>query len=173
MFRPADAIETAECWALAIARADGPSVLALTRQGVPTVRGAGDENLAAKGAYLVREPAGTRQATLIATGSEVSIALDAAAVLEADGIGTAVVSMPCQELFDRQGAAYRHQVLGGGLRLAIEAASPYGWSRYVDDEATDVVGLDTFGASAPYQELYRHFGITAEAIAVRVRERLA
>ncbi|MGI9416488.1 MAG: transketolase [Geminicoccaceae bacterium] len=173
VFRPADAIETAECWALSIARADGPSLLALTRQGVPTVRDAGEENRSAKGAYLIKEPSGTRQATLIATGSEVAIALDAAAALAEDGIATAVVSMPCQELFDRQDAAYRQQVLGSGVRLAIEAASPYGWSRYIEDETRDVVGLDGFGASAPYQELYERFGITAAAIAIRVRERLA
>ena len=173
VFRPADAIETAECWALAIARADGPSLLALTRQGVPTVRDAGEENRSAKGAYLVRDPSSPRQATLIATGSEVTIALDAAAMLQAGGIEVAVVSMPCQELFDQQDQAYRRQVLGNRLRLAIEAASPYGWSRYVDDETTDMIGIKEFGASAPYQELYRHYGITAEAIADRVRKRLA
>jgi len=173
VFRPADAIETAECWALGIARADGPSLLALTRQSVPTVRDAGEENRSAKGAYVIKAPSGARQATLIATGSEVAIALDAAAALEADGIGAAVVSMPCQELFDQQDQAYKQHVLGDGLRLAVEAASPYGWSRYVADEENDVVGLDGFGASAPYQELYEEFGITADAIAARVRERLA
>ena len=172
VFRPADAIETAECWALAIARADGPSLLALTRQGLPTMRDAGDDNQSARGAYLLKQPAGSRRATLIATGSEVEIALEAAKTLEAEGIGTAVVSMPCQALFDQQEASYKHAVLGDGLRLAIEAASPYGWSRYVADETTDVIGLGHFGASAPYQELYDKFGITAEAIAARVRSRL-
>jgi len=173
VFRPADAIETAECWALAIARADGPSLLALTRQGVPTMRDASGGNRSARGAYVLKEPVAARQATLIATGSEVAIALDAAAALEADGIGTAVVSMPCQEVFDQQDLSYRQEVLGKDVRLAVEAASSYGWGRYVEDEARDVVGIDEFGASAPYQELYEKFGITADAIAVRVRERLA
>ncbi|MEM8952318.1 MAG: transketolase [Pseudomonadota bacterium] len=172
VFRPADAIETAECWALSIARADGPSLLALTRQGVPTIRDAGDENRSAKGAYLIKKPDSARQATLIATGSEVGIALDAAALLEADGIAVAVVSMPCQELFDEQDENYRRDVLGSAPRLAVEAASPYGWSRYVADERTDVIGIDGFGASAPYQELYETFGITPDAIAKRVREHL-
>jgi len=173
VFRPADAIETAECWALAIARADGPSLLALTRQGLPTIRDAGDDNRSARGAYLMKEPSGSRQATLIATGSEVAIAIEAAELLEAKGIGTAVVSMPCQALFDQEDANYKLSILGDGVRLAIEAASPYGWSRYVADEANDVVGLDRFGASAPYEELYEKFGITADAIAARVQSRLA
>jgi transketolase len=173
VFRPADAIETAECWALAIARADGPSVLALTRQGVPTVRDAGDDNRSARGAYILKESVGVRKATLIATGSEVEIALEAASRLQADGIGTAVVSMPCQELFDQQDEAYKRDVLGDDVRLAVEAASSYGWSRYVADEARDVIGLSDFGASAPYKELYEHFGITADALVARVRERLA
>ncbi|MEM7044844.1 MAG: transketolase C-terminal domain-containing protein, partial [Pseudomonadota bacterium] len=138
-----------------------------------TLRDAGDDNLSAKGAYLVKEAAGTRQATLIATGSEVSIAMDAASLLQTDGIEVAVVSMPCQELFDQQDATYRMSVLGSAPRLAIEAASPYGWSRYVEDEADDVVGVRGFGASAPYKELYERFGITAEAIAAKLRERLA
>ncbi|MEZ5932723.1 MAG: transketolase [Alphaproteobacteria bacterium] len=172
VMRPADAIETAECWALAIARHDGPSVLALTRQGVPTMRDAEGGNLSAKGGYVIKEADGQRRATLIATGSEVSIALDAAKALEADGIATAVVSMPCQELFDQQDVGYRQSVLGEGLRLAIEAASPYGWGRYVGDEERHVIAIHGFGASAPYKELYERFGITAEAIAARVRESL-
>ncbi|MGI9490175.1 MAG: transketolase [Geminicoccaceae bacterium] len=172
VFRPADAIETAECWALSIERADGPSLLALTRQGVPTIRAAGDENRSARGAYLIKEPAGERQATLIATGSEVGIALDAASLLEAEGIAVAVVSMPCQALFDEQDGSYQQEMLGEAPRLAIEAASPYGWSRYVADERTDVVGIDGFGASAPYQELYEKYGITPAAIASKMRERL-
>ncbi len=172
VFRPADAIETAECWALAIGRADGPSLLALTRQGVPTLRDAEGGNRSARGAYVLKEPAGERRVTLIATGSEVSIALEAAQALEADGIGAALVSMPCQALFDRQDEGYRREVLGDGLRLAIEAASAHGWGRYVADEDEDVVGMKDFGASAPYQELYERYGITADAIAERVRARL-
>ena len=171
VFRPADAVETAECWALAIAREDGPSLLSLTRQGLPTICAGVEENRSARGAYILSDADGSREATLIATGSEVEIALLAREKLQADGIGTAVVSMPCQELFDRQDAGYRQSVLGDSPRLAIEAASTYGWSRYVADEA-DVIGMTGFGASGPYQELYEHFGITADAIAERVRQKL-
>ncbi len=171
VFRPADAIETAECWALALARDDGPSLLALTRQGLPTMRDAGDDNRCARGAYVLEEAEGARHVTLLATGSEVEIACAARADLQAEGIGTAVVSMPCHELFDQQDRAYRHSVLGDGLKLAVEAASPYGWTRYVTDEA-DVIGIAGFGASAPYQELYRHFGITPARIVARARQRL-
>jgi len=173
VFRPADAIETAECWALSIARSDGPSLLALTRQGVPTLRNADGENRSGRGAYLIKDTGGERLMTLIATGSEVAIALEAAEMLDKDGLETAVVSMPCQELFDQQERSYRQDVLGTAPRLAIEAASPYGWGRYVADEDTDVIGIAGFGASAPYKELYEKFGITADAIALRVRERLA
>jgi transketolase len=171
VFRPADAIETAECWALALARSDGPSALALTRQNLPTLRAAEAENRCARGAYVLAEAEGGRQVTLLATGSEVEIALDARTRLEAEGIGCAVVSMPCQELFERQGGAYRQEVLGGGLRIAIEAASPFGWTRYVASEE-DVVGMTGFGASAPIEDLYPHFGLTAERVVERVRRRL-
>jgi transketolase len=169
--RPADAIETAECWALAITRADGPSLLALTRQNLPTVRDAGSENRSAKGAYVLQQAGGNRRVTLLATGSEVEIALQARDKLEADGIGTAVVSMPCQELFEQQDEAYRASVLGDGLKLAVEAAAAFGWTRYVASEA-DVIGMPGFGASGPYQELYEHFGITADAIVSRAKVRL-
>ena len=173
VFRPADAIETAECWSLAIERADGPSVIALTRQNLPTVRAAtADRNLAARGAYVLAEAHGPRALTLLATGSEVSLALEARAALQAEGIQAAIVSVPCFELFALQDPAYRAEVLGGAPRLAVEAASPFGWTRYVESEA-DVVGMTTFGASGPYQELYRHFGITADAIAARARDKLA
>ncbi len=172
VFRPADAVETAECWALAIAREDGPSLLSLTRQGLPTVCAGVDENRSERGAYVLKDAEGARKVTLIATGSEIEIALAAREKLQADGIGTAVVSMPCQELFDQQDAAYRQAALGDGARLAIEAASTYGWGRYVADEA-DVVGMTGFGASAPYQQLYEHFGITADAVVERARQRLS
>jgi transketolase len=171
VFRPADAVETAECWALALAREDGPSLLSLTRQNLPTVCAGHAENRSARGAYVLAEAEGARQATLIATGSEVEIALAAREQLKADGIDAAVVSMPCQELFDQQDLGYRQTVLGDELRLAVEAASTYGWSRYVADEA-DVIGMTGFGASGPYQELYQHFGITADAVAKRVKQRL-
>jgi transketolase len=171
VFRPADAIETAECWALALAREAGPSALALTRQNVPTLRAAEPDNLCARGAYILAEAEGAaRRVTLLATGSEVAIALEARDRLQDQGIPAAVVSMPCLELFEEQDEAYRRGVLGHGLRIAIEAASPFGWTRYVASEA-DVIGMTTFGASAPAAELYDHFGITADRVVARVRER--
>lgn len=171
VFRPADAVETAECWALAIAREDGPSLLSLTRQGLPTVCAGSEENRSAKGAYILADAEGQRDVTLIATGSEVEIALAARDDLGAQGIAAAVVSMPCQELFDQQDVVYRSSVLGDAPRVAIEAASTYGWGRYVGDEA-NVIGMRSFGASAPYEELYEHFGITADAIIERVQQQL-
>ncbi|MDH3738087.1 MAG: transketolase [Alphaproteobacteria bacterium] len=173
VFRPADAVETAECWQLAIEAKSTPSVLALTRQGLPTVRTEHtDENLSARGAYVIADADGDRQATILATGSEVEIALAARALLQADGIATAVVTLPCWELFDQQPAAYQAQVLGGsGVRVAVEAAASFGWSRYGVDEA-NVVGMRGFGASAPAAQLYTHFGITPEAVADAVREQL-
>ena len=174
VFRPADAVETAECWLLALENASTPSVLALTRQGVPTVRSEHtDENLCARGAYVLAEADGSgRQATILATGSEVEIALAAREMLQADGISTAVVTMPCWELFDRQPASYRAEVLGDtGIRVAVEAAACFGWSRYGVDESK-VVGMRSFGASAPAGELYAHFGITPQAVADAVRAEL-
>ena len=170
VFRPADAIETAECWLLALQARDTPSVLALTRQGVPTVRTEhSDDNLSARGAYVLAEADGARQATILATGSEVQLALAARAALQADGIATGVVSMPCWELFDQQPDAYRAAVLGNaGVRVAVEAGACFGWARYGVDEA-NVVGMRSFGASAPAADVYTHFGITAEAVADTVR----
>jgi transketolase len=172
VFRPADAVETAECWASALVRTDGPSVLALSRQNLPSVRTTFDEvNRCAHGAYVLAEPDGRRLVTLLATGSEVTIALDARKRLQAYGVGTAVVSMPCFELFDRQDPTYRTEVLGTGLRVALEAGSPFGWTRYVRQE-DDVVGMRSFGASGPAEALYGHFGITAERVVELVRKRL-
>ncbi|GBD45034.1 Transketolase 1 [bacterium HR40] len=173
VLRPADAIETAECWQVALARTDGPCVLALTRQDVPPVRhGSSEDNLCARGGYVLAEAEGPRQATLLATGSEVAIALAARELLAARGIRVAVVSLPCFELFDRQDEAWRRAVLGDAPRFAIEAASPFGWTRYVASEA-DVLGMRRFGESGPYRELYAHFGLTAEALAAHVERRLA
>jgi transketolase len=173
VFRPADAIETMECWQAALENGEGPSVLALTRQSLKPVRTTHvAESLAARGAYLVAEPAGPRQATLLATGSEVGIALEAAALLAARGIAGAVVSMPCFELFERQDPAYRARVLGAAPRVAVEAAVPFGWTRYVARE-DDVVGMTSFGASGPCADLYRHFGITPERVAARVEDVIA
>jgi transketolase len=172
VMRPCDTVETAECWALALKRTNGPTVLALTRQNLPTLRTAHtDDNLAAKGGYVLAEAEGPRRATLIATGSEVSLAMEARAQLQTKGIGAAVVSMPCLELFDRQPDAYRAQVLGQGVRVSIEAGSTYGWVKYVGADGASI-GLDGFGASAPAAALYRHFGITAEAVVAAVVQRL-
>ncbi len=169
VFRPADAVETAECWELALEREDGPSVLALTRQGVPALRTEHvEDNLCGFGAYVMAGAGEARDVTLLATGSEVQIALEARAKLAASGIRAVVVSMPCFELFERQDPAYRSEVLGEAPRVAVEAASPFGWTRYVAREE-DVIGMRSFGASAPYKELYEHFGITAEAVAARAR----
>jgi transketolase len=169
VLRPADAVETAECWELALRRADGPSVLALTRQELPTLRQEHtDENLCARGAYVLAGAEGERDITILATGSEVHLAVAAREELAREGIETAVISMPSWELFDRQDPAYRAFVLGAAPRLAVEAASPFGWTRYVASEA-DVVGMRGFGASGPAKQLYEHFGITAEHIAQRAR----
>jgi transketolase len=173
VFRPADTIETAECWALALASADRPSILALSRQGVPTVRTEHtDENLSAHGGYVLSPSKGERQVTLIATGTEVEIALAAQKRLQEDGIAAAVVSLPCWELFDAQPAHYRDEVLGTeALKIAIEAASTFGWERYVGADGA-VIGMTGFGASAPAPDLYRHFGITADAAVAAVKARL-
>jgi transketolase len=173
VFRPCDAIETAECWQIALQSTDTPSVLALTRQGLaPTRTTHSSENLSAKGGYIAADAEGERKATILATGSEVEIALAARDALQADGIGTAVVSMPCQELFDAQDDAYRFEVLGrGSTRVAVEAAVRLGWDRYIGLNG-GFVGMDSFGASAPAGQLYEHFGITAAAIEAAIRERV-
>jgi transketolase len=172
VFRPADAVETAECWELALRQVDSPSVLSLTRQELPTHRVEHtDENLCARGAYLLTPAEERRDATILATGSEVQQALQARELLAAGGIEAAVVSMPSWELFERQDPAYRAAVLGAAPRVAVEAASPFGWTRYVAGE-DDVVGMISFGASGPFKALYDHFGLTAENVARKVRARL-
>jgi len=169
VFRPADAVETLECWQAALEHGTGPSILALTRQNLETLRTEHvAENLSARGAYVLAEAGGNRAATILATGSEVALAMEARAELEAEGLPTAVVSMPSMELFERQGPGYRAAVLGTAPRVAVEAASPFGWTRYVASE-DDVVGMTSFGASAPAPVLFKHFGITAAAVAERVR----
>ncbi len=174
VFRPADGVETMESWALALANDKGPSALALSRQNLPTLRTTHtEENLTAKGGYVLAEAAaGPRQVSLLATGSEVSLALAAREILEAEGVGTAVVSMPCWELFDRQSEDYQDDVLGRHtVRIAIEAASPFGWERYTGLKGI-VIGMPGFGISAPAEKVYTHFGITAEAVVVAARKRL-
>jgi transketolase len=164
VFRPADAVETAECWELALSAPKTPAVLALTRQGVPTLRRDAQENRSARGGYVLAEAEGSRAVTLLATGSEVSLAMVARDQLKAKGVAAAVVSLPCWELFDAEDVTYRRSVLGSAPRVAVEAASPFGWERYVGETGT-VVGMRSFGASAPAEDLYRHFGITPEKVA--------
>ncbi len=173
VFRPADAVETAECWALAMEHRQRPSVLALTRQNLPTVRGEhSKENLSAHGGYILAPSDRAREVTLISSGSEVSIALKAQALLREEGISAAVVSMPCWELFEEQTQHYRDEVLGpGALHIAVEAAVPFGWERWIESGG-GFVGMRSFGASAPGGALYEHFKITPEAVVEAVKARL-
>jgi transketolase len=168
VFRPADAMETAECWELAIRRADGPSLLVLTRQALPAMRFDAAENRSARGGYVLAEADGPRRATLIATGSEVAIAMAAREALAGEGIPVAVVSLPCWALFAAQDAGYRAEVLGGAPRIGIEAASGFGWDRWLGPDGA-FIGMQGYGASAPFEDLYQHFGITPEAIVATVR----
>ena len=172
VFRPADAVEVVECWQLALKNYDGPSVMALTRQGLPTVRtNHNPENLSGKGAYILAEADSIKQATILATGSEVEVALKAREILEAEGVGVGVVSMPCWELFEKQDEAYKADVLGAGVRVAVEAAVKLGWERWIGDGG-GFVGMESFGASAPATQLYENFGITAAAVVAAVKDRL-
>ena len=173
VFRPADAIETAECWLAALQDEHRPSILALTRQGLPTVRsGDTSENLSAKGGYVLSDASGDRKVTILATGSEIEIALEAQKVLEADGVATAVVSMPSIERFKAQDAAYRKTVLGSGtLMVAVEAGIQQSWDSLIGLDGI-FVGMNSFGASAPAGDLYKHFGITSDAVVSEVKKRL-
>ena len=175
-FRPADVVETAEAWELALTSQHTPSVLALSRQNLPTVRlDHKNRNLTAQGAYVLAEAEGKRRAVLMATGSEGEIALAAREVLQAEGIGTRVVSMPCMELFAAQDESYRRRVLPAGpVRVAVEAGVRQGWDRWLlgergREKKAGFVGMESFGASGPGPDLYAHFGITAEAVAAEVR----
>ena len=174
VLRPADAVETAECWAIALSDEDTPSALVLTKQDLPAVRTVHVENnLCARGAYVLAEADGARAVTLLATGSEVSVALAARETLQAEGVPTAVVSMPCWERFDAQDETYRKTVLGEGtVRIAIEAAARLGWAEYLGDNG-EFLGVDTYGASAPPEELFRHFGITPENVVAAAQARLS
>ena len=166
VFRPADAVETAECWQLALENRHAPSILALTRQPLPLQRNEPhSENRSAKGAYVLAEAdGGARQVTLLATGSEVAVAMDARAALAASGIRAAVVSMPCWELFEKQDAAYQNAVLGTAPRVGVEAAVRHGWDRWLGPKSA-FVGMHGFGASGPIETVYPHFGFTAEKVA--------
>jgi transketolase len=180
VMRPADAVEAAECWELALAHPSGPVSMVFARQSLPLVRTVHHaDNLSRRGAYVLHEAAcGPRQVTLLATGSEVAIAVSAREHLEAEGIGTAVVSMPCWELFDEQDAAYRASVLGtssdprGIVRVGVEAAVRQGWEAYLGARG-GFVGMHGFGASGPADALYKLFGITPEAVATEARRLLA
>lgn len=170
-FRPCDVVETAEAWALAIEQTSTPSILALSRQTLPALREETKLNLSARGAYIIAGDAKKRQATLIATGSEVGLAVEARNKLKEDGIEVAVVSMPCAELFDKQDILYQEEILGTAPRIAVEAASKFGWEKYVGLKG-DIIGMDGFGASAPGAELYKYFGITVEEVVDAVKDSL-
>jgi transketolase len=173
VMRPADVVETAECWALALENDSGPTVLALSRQNLPQVRTDGSENLSAKGAYRLRSASAARKVVFLATGSEVQAALEAADQLEAGGIGCDVVSMPCWELFDLQSDAYQADILPeDALIVSVEAGTTVGWERYTGRKGLRL-GIDRFGASAPAEALFEKFGLTAAAIAKAVRGKLA
>lgn len=173
VLRPADAVETAECWALALAQEDRPSLLALTRQNLPPLRHDVTENLCLKGGYRLRDAAAARKVVLIATGSEVSLAMEVADKLEAAGHGADVVSMVSTELFDEQDAAYQADILpDDALLVSIEAGTTFGWERYTGRHGLRF-GIDSFGASAPIEDLFKHFGLTADAITPRILERLS
>lgn len=167
-FRPCDVVETAEAWQLALENAQTPSLLALSRQNLPLLRQSSAQNLSAKGGYIIRGDAQNRRATLIATGSEVSLAVEARDRLREEGIEVAVVSMPCTELFDAQPADYQEEVLGAAPRIAVEAASKYGWEKYVGLSG-DIIGMDGFGASGPADQLYDYFGITVDEVVEAVK----
>ncbi|MGZ5890814.1 MAG: transketolase-like TK C-terminal-containing protein, partial [Hyphomicrobium sp.] len=169
VLRPADGVETAECWEIALQHTENPSILALSRQAVVNARKTPSaENLSAKGAYVLREPDRGREVTLIATGSELGIAIDAADALAKEGVRAAVVSMPSMELFRAQPASYRAQVLGSAPRVAIEAGVIQCWHEWIGHDG-GFVGLSDFGASAPAPKLFEHFGLTAGKTVETVR----
>ncbi|MXO64663.1 transketolase [Altericroceibacterium endophyticum] len=176
VFRPADALETAEAWQVALEQEDRPSLMALSRQGLPAIRDDAEENLVARGAYRVKSAAAARKVILIATGSEVSLALDVAKTLEDQNIGADVVSMPCAELFDEQDEDYRSDILPNAqpdeiLRVSIEAGTTFGWERYTMMNGLNI-GINSFGASAPAGDLFEKFGFTVEAIVPQILTKL-
>lgn len=178
VYRPCDIVETAECWDLALRSSDTPSVLCLSRQGLPQVRTDHDgENMSARGAYRLRSATADRKVILIATGSEVGVALETAEALEDQGIGTDVISMPCMEIFERQSADYREDLLPNVspdkiLRVSIEAGVTLGWERYTMTNGL-TIGLDRFGASAPAKDLFAKFGFSADAIVPQILAKIS
>ncbi|MDO9247941.1 MAG: transketolase C-terminal domain-containing protein, partial [Phenylobacterium sp.] len=172
VYRPADAIEAAECWKLALSTKTTPSVMALSRQKVPAVRDSAAENLSAKGAYELAAADGPARVTIFSSGTEVGVAMAARELLQAEGIATRVVSTPCWELFAAQPAAYRESVLARNtVRVAVEAAASFGWERFIGEDGV-FVGMQGFGASAPADRLYKEFGITAQAVAAAAKSKL-
>ncbi len=171
--RPCDAVETAECWQIALEEMETPSVLALTRQALPTIRTKHtDENLSRRGAYILSETEGDLKVSIFATGSEVEIALNAQKQLQSENIGTRVISVPCFELFDKQDDSYKYSILcNDSINVAVEAGIKQGWERFIGSHAI-FIGMDSFGASAPANELYEHFGITSKAIVEAVHKKL-
>jgi transketolase len=166
VFRPCDAVETLECWQLALEHRDGPSVLALTRQNLPQLRNRLDaDNICAKGAYEIAGPDGRADVSIFATGSEVSIAVEGAKLLAQRGVSARVVSVPSFELFAEQPDDYRRAIIGDArVKVGVEAAVRQGWDAIIGSDGV-FVGMTGFGASAPYKDLYRHFGITPEKVA--------
>jgi transketolase len=173
VFRPADAVETVECWQLALENAHGPSVLALTRQNLPQLsKDFLVANRCAAGAYEIHAADGKAQVSIFATGSEVAIAVEGAKLLAAKGIAARVVSVPCFELFAAQPEAKRRAILGDArVKIGVEAAVRQGWDAIIGSDGA-FVGMTGFGASAPYKELYKKFGITAEAVADAAMQKL-
>jgi transketolase len=170
VIRPADATETVEAWEIALNRTDGPTLLALSRQGLPVLDRSGTEGGTARGGYVLRPG---EDVVLMSGGSEVSVALDAAELLEQRGISARVVSLPCWEAFGVQDASYRRKVLGEGIpRVSVEAGATFGWERMVGSNGL-AIGIDSFGASAPYEVLAEQFGFGAQAVAERVLSHLS
>ncbi|MEO0698984.1 MAG: transketolase, partial [Pseudomonadota bacterium] len=169
VMRPGDAVETAECWQVALEQKDRPTILALSRQGLPQYRlEAAGENLSAKGAYRAKAAGAARKVVILATGSEVGLAMESAKALEEQGVGVDIVSMVCTELFDEQAPAYKADLLPqDALIVSLEAASTFGWQRYTGAGGLNI-GIDTFGASAPGKDLFAHFGFTAEAVTSQI-----
>jgi transketolase len=166
VFRPCDAVETTECWQLALENSDRPSILALTRQNLPQLRNRLDsDNICARGAYEIAGPDGRSDVSIFATGSEVAIAVEGAKLLAARGVAARVISVPCFELFLEQKEEYRRAIIGDArVKIGVEAAVRQGWDAIIGSDGI-FIGMTSFGASAPYKELYKKFGITADAVA--------
>ena len=167
VFRPADAVETAEAWEIAL-KYNGPSILALSRQGLKTFRDEnGNDNLTSKGGYLVKDFGNKRDLTIIATGSEVEIALETSDLLLKDNIKASVVSLPCWEIFEKQSEEYKLNVLGEKLKVGVEAGSELGWHKYIGSNGI-FIGMKTFGASAPANHLFEYFGLSSDKIREKI-----